>query len=220
MERKNNKIIIFDWGGIVESHREGEYNCNMAISNMMKRFNIIIDEKEIISKYSSCRKDEFGRQNSTVNDIEDIKKWFLRVKQEFGLTCEFEEFCKVYEEEHFKVYYYQEVATFAHSLREKCNIGILSNLIWLDKRRIDYQMKLEKFDYVWLSFEIESRKPDEKTYEIVEKECKISPENILFIDDTMENLLVAQKRGWNICWANGYELEKIKECVHQFIGEK
>lgn len=219
MEKQDNKIIIFDWGGVVESHREGEYNCNRAISNMIKRFNVTMEEKEIISKYSSCRKDEFGRQIGTVNNIEDIKKWFLRVKKEFELNCEFEEFCEVYEEEHFKVHYYQEVATFAHSLREKCNIGILSNLIWLDKRRIDHQMNLDKFDYVWLSFEIESRKPDQKTYEIVEKDCNILPENILFIDDTMENLLVAEKRGWNICQANGYEFSKIKESVNKFIEE-
>lgn len=219
MERKDNKIVIFDWGGVVESHREGEYNCDTAKVDVMKRFDIIMDEKELISKYSSCRKDEFGREIGTVNNIEDIKKWFLRVKQEFKLTCEFEEFCKVYEEEYSKVDYYQEVATFAHSLREKCNIGILSNLIWLDKRRIDHQMNLEKFDYVWLSFEIESRKPDEETYEIVEKDCNILPENILFIDDTMENLLVAQKRGWNICRANGYEFEKIRNVVNVFLDE-
>ena len=24
--RNENKIVIFDWGGVVESHKEGEYN--------------------------------------------------------------------------------------------------------------------------------------------------------------------------------------------------
>ena len=39
----------------------------------------------------------------------------------------------------------------------------------------------------------------------------------LFIDDTEENLITAQKRGWNICQANGYEIDKIKECVNEFL---
>lgn len=26
-----NKIVIFDWGGVIESHREGEYSLNTAI---------------------------------------------------------------------------------------------------------------------------------------------------------------------------------------------
>lgn len=36
MERLNNKIVIFDWGGVIESHRDGEYNLNMAITNLIK----------------------------------------------------------------------------------------------------------------------------------------------------------------------------------------
>ena len=34
-----NKIVIFDWGGIIESHREGEYNVDTAIENLIKQFN-------------------------------------------------------------------------------------------------------------------------------------------------------------------------------------
>ena len=30
MEYNKDKIVIFDWGGIVESHKEGEYNSNKA----------------------------------------------------------------------------------------------------------------------------------------------------------------------------------------------
>lgn len=33
-----NKIVIFDWGGIIESHREGEYSLNTAIKKFYKTF--------------------------------------------------------------------------------------------------------------------------------------------------------------------------------------
>lgn len=46
---------------------------------------------------------------------------------------------------------------------------------------------------------------------------KISPENILFIDDDTNNILMARKYGWNTCQAFGYELDKIKYSVEEFL---
>ena len=34
--RDKNKIVIFDWGGVVESHREGEYNVFNARTDIIK----------------------------------------------------------------------------------------------------------------------------------------------------------------------------------------
>ena len=38
MEYNENKIVIFDWGGIVESHRKGENNYFEIIINIIKFF--------------------------------------------------------------------------------------------------------------------------------------------------------------------------------------
>ena len=74
-----NKIVIFDWGGIIESHREGEYNVDTAIENLIKQFNPT-ESKNIVERYYS-RSVQFG-----VNDIRDIKenKWFEQIKEEFS----------------------------------------------------------------------------------------------------------------------------------------
>lgn len=116
-----------------------------------------------------------------------------------------------------KVDFYKEVVEFIHSLKDKCYIGILSNLGYLDKKRINYQVDLNKFDYTWLSFELECRKPNPKIYEMVENECHLNSNHILLIDDTKENIEIAKKRGWNTCQAFGYELDKIKEFVLEFL---
>ena len=42
------KIVIFDWGGVIESHREGEYSLNTAITNFIKHFNNDVDENGLI----------------------------------------------------------------------------------------------------------------------------------------------------------------------------
>ena len=90
--------------------------------------------------------------------------------------------------------------------------------MFLDKERLNKQVTLNKYDYVWLSFEIGALKPNDKVYEIVEKECKIEPENILFIDDKKENTISAKSRGWNTCNCFGFEIEKIKSAIDNFLN--
>lgn len=216
------KIVIFDWGGIVESHFEDEYNYCTAKVDIINRLNEqtkLIDKNAIIKKWNECNSDENGKYISEVNSEEDIQKWFERVKLKFNLECSYEQFYEVYQEESHKIVYYKNVVDFAHSLKDKCKIGILSNLAPIDKERIDNHYNLSKFDFVWLSFELNCRKPNEKIYSIVEEELNIPKENILFIDDVTENINVAKKRGWNTCLATGLELDKIKESVYEFLDD-
>ena len=122
--KQNNKIIIFDWGGVIESHRDGEHNVNEAKANIIKQFNPLADEKQMLEIYKDC----YNELNiGACNKAEDIEKWFHRIKKDLQLNCNFEQFCETYKKEFSKVYYYKEVVDFAHSLRKYCNIGILSN---------------------------------------------------------------------------------------------
>lgn len=107
---------------------------------------------------------------------------------------------------------------FAHNLKNECKIGILSNLADIDKERIDKHYDLSKFDYVWLSFELGYRKPKKEIYEIVDNDCKLNPNNILFIDDVEENLEIPKKIGWEVIQATGHELDKIKDKVYKFLN--
>lgn len=214
---KQEKLIIFDWGGVIESHRNGEYNIYDAIINIVKRLTEKdIDDSNILKLWVDC--DNINNSKiSEVNNIEDIKYWFNKLKVNFGFNCTFEEFVKVYKEEYAKVYFYKDVVDYVHSLKDKCKIGILSNLGYLDKDRINMHVNLKEFDYTWLSFELECRKPDDIIYEKVEKSLNIDNSSILFIDDKKSNIESAKKRGWSTCLAYGYELDKIKNCVEEFL---
>lgn len=209
------KLIIFDWGGIIESHRIGESNIFSAIIRVMKRMRCKFDDEIILQKYNNCS--NYGIFIGTVSDIFEVKRWYEILKKDFKIFGTFEEFVNVYEEEFEKVHYYKDVVEFINSLRDKCLLGILSNLIYIDKKRLDTQVKLSRFDYVWLSFELGYVKPQEEIYKIVEKDCQLDRKNILFIDDNKENVIMASKRGWNICQSYGYELDTIKKAIFQFL---
>lgn len=204
-----NKIVIFDWGGIIESHREGEYSLNTAITNFIKHFNNKVNENNLIERY-------FDVCTGQVKEGNKEDTWFNKIRIEFDLQCNEDEF---YEEEFNRIEYYKDVVEYTHSLKSKCKIGILSNLGKVDIARLDKQVDLKVFDYVWLSCELKCSKPNEKVYKIVEKDCSISPNNILFIDDVQKNLEPAKERGWKTCNAYGYELNKIRNSVEKFINE-
>lgn len=215
-----DKIVIFDWGGIVESHFGGEYNCYTARLDILNRLNEetkLVDKDTLLRKWKECDYDENGKCISEISSEEGIQKWFGRIKEKFGLKCDYEEFYKVYQEESDKIKCYKNVVDFAHSLKDKCKIGVLSNLADIDKKRIDKHYDLSKFDFVWLSFEMGCRKPSEKIYSMVEDDLGIPTENILFIDDCFENISVANKRGWNVCLATALDFSIIKECVNEFL---
>jgi len=210
-----NKVIIFDWGGIVESHENDWQDLKEAKVRVIKRFNGSLTDKEILDRWTD--KTSKGIAIGASNNIEDIKDWVNLVQQNMGIEIPFDEFKRAYEEELSVVKYYKDVVAYAHSLKEKCKIAILSNLTPFDKKRIDMQYDLSKFDYVYLSFEIGLRKPDKRVYEYVLKDLNILPENILLIDDDTNNILMAKEYGWKTCQAYGYELDKIQKCVEQFL---
>ena len=218
----DEKIVIFDWGGIVESHFEGEYNCHTAqidVVNLLRKDQETLNPDYILEKWEECAYNENGKSIVEYSDFEETKKWFERFKLKFNLKCDYDEFYKAYQDESEKIKYYKEVVEFAHSLKDKCKIGILSNLAWADKTRIDKHYDLSKFDYVWLSFELNCKKPDERIYEIVEKDCQLPTNKILFIDDSPANIKVAQKRGWNTCLTTALAFDKMKESVNNFLQD-
>ena len=50
----NDKIILFDCGGVIESHRDGEYKQRQAIIDIMRKYGCILNDDKIIEIYSNC----------------------------------------------------------------------------------------------------------------------------------------------------------------------
>lgn len=209
---RQNKLVIFDWGGVIESHNQEEHCISKATIAFFKSFGVDLDDETIVEKYLECC--------NHVDNSDDTNELFNKLKNIFNIECTMDEFIKRYNEYTSKTHFYKEVVDYAHSLKNKCKIGILSNLNPFDKTRINYQMDLKKFDYVWLSFELNCRKPDPKIYNIVEKDLSIPSKNILFIDDLEKNLEIPKMKGWNVCQAVGTDLDKIKQCVEEFLKDE
>ena len=209
-----NKFVIFDWGGVVESHENNKREIENAKVRMIQKWNPQLTKKEVLERWVNEIK---GIRISTINNEKIIKDWVKLIQKNMNIDVPFKEFKRAYEKELENIPYYKDVVKYAHFLKDTCNIAILSNLIAFDKTRINAQYDLSKFDKVYLSFEIGMRKPNKEIYEYVQNDLGINSHDILFIDDDKDNIMSAQKLGWNTCQAYGYELDKIKVTVQQFL---
>ena len=55
---------------------------------------------------------------------------------------------------------------------------------------------LSEFDRRYISGHMGVTKPSPRIYEMVEEDCGIAPEKLLFVDDRAENIAAAEARGW------------------------
>ncbi|SEP06855.1 2-haloacid dehalogenase [Salinihabitans flavidus] len=57
---------------------------------------------------------------------------------------------------------------------------------------------LEEFDRHYISGHMKVIKPDPRIYEMVEEDCGIAPDRLLFADDRKDNITAAAARGWQV----------------------
>lgn len=204
---KKNKLILFDWGNIVESF-EDNYTIRNAFDDLFKSLGC--NQENIM--------DKLGKYNTTkLTTFDELENCYEEIKKDFNLIGSFNEFLDNYKYYFDKIYYYKDVRDYEISLKDKCYIGIISNLLIIDKERIDKQLGLNNYDYVFLSFEYGMKKPDLKFYEEIQKELPFKKEDILFIDDKEKNVIAAREFGWNSEVLKGKELDKIKKVCEEFL---
>lgn len=214
------KVVIFDWGGVIMHKHPVDNNDKQAIIRTIKSFNQDLSDDEAWSVYINTLIDENGIYISRQNDEQSIMKWIDRLNSVGHFNTSVEDFSRKFIEEHLKVGYYKDLVEYIHSLKEKCKIAIFSDLIYCCYPVLDNQVDLSRFDYVWLSYLTHVRKNEETAFQIVEQDLQVSSSNIMFIDDTSVNIENAKKRGWNTCQAFGYELDKIKTSIEQFLSNE
>lgn len=216
---QDDKIVIFDWGGVVVNLENNGLEHHNMIIKTLRRLGCNYNDEAILEKWFAHTSYGVNTHIDMVTDTSEVIAWWHLGEGKFQISADYDTFCKIYEEEFRKVPYYQDVVKYAHSLKNKTKIGVLSNLALFDKKIIEAHYRLENFDKAYLSFELGMRKPDKEIYQYVQNNLKIPPEKILFIDDLEKNTEVAKSCGWQTLKATGRELDKIKLAVEEFLFE-
>ncbi len=202
------KLILFDWGNVVESHTTG-YTCYDAFNDLFKACGYT-GNKNIFTSLGKYKL-------SIIPTVADFEYVYNQIADEYKFKTTYLEFIKLYKEIFDKIDYYKDVSDYEKSLNDKCCIGIFSDLTVFDKERLNKQVDLSKYDYVFLSFELGLVKPSKDIFEYIQNHVNFDKKDILFIDDKEGNVNSAKEFGWNAYKLTGLELDKIKEVCENFL---
>ena len=214
------KAVIFDWGGIVESHEDGMRDVYECRRRALVRLGCDLSLDEIEARWPSVKNGRLDPRldPNKLHKREDIVAWWAAVSRELGIDRPVDDYVRAVQTEGKSVRYYAEVAEFARSVGKRCVNGILSVLDYALRQRIDEQYHLAAFDHVYLSFELGMVKPDPRLFDYVQKDMGIEPHNILLIDDYIENVEGARACGWQAEQCFGTDPQGIRDAVEKFLA--
>ncbi len=207
------KIILFDWGGVVESP-DLEYDTIRDCLYYCGYYNV--DSNSVYNEYHKY--DSAGFIDAITNE-EDLNKELYRFLSAYSDSVTIDDINKY--KEVYRIHmasnpYYKEVSEYISSLKGKCKLGLLSNVSLMDKDRQMKHMDYSVFDYRFISCELGMRKPNREIYEYVNNTLKNY--EILFIDDREINLSIPKELGWKTYCANsGGDLNGIKNACETFL---
>ncbi len=80
-------------------------------------------------------------------------------------------------------------------LRDRYPVALLSDqTAWLDELDRIYSI-YPHFDYVFVSYKIGLSKQEPEIWDLVSSKMNLSPDGLLFIDDSLKNIQIAKKKG-------------------------
>lgn len=182
-----NKIkwVLFDLGGVlVKVHPVSFY----------RKLNI--DEEKIKKHFHEIE----GPISLGYEDPESVLKELIKM---YDVDIPFDQILTSFKEDYIGDII-KELYDLIIPLKEKgYSIGLLSNT---NKIHISYIQSLfnnfTDFDKLYLSYEIHLMKPHKEIFQYVLNDLGVEPGEILFIDDSKENLNSASQIGWNILQVN------------------
>jgi FMN phosphatase YigB (HAD superfamily) len=209
MTYKNNKIsfIYFDVGGVVIKDFSKTDNWNL----MLVEWKIPEDRLSELNK----RFDEFEKEVCVGRDVEE----FLPIlKSEFGVKLPenyslLENFVKRFSKN-------EGLKKLLKNLEKKYNLGLLTNMYPGLLAAIQERKLLPEVGWkvVIDSTVVKCRKPDEKIYELAQKEAAAEGEKILFVDNKMENFEVPKRWGWQTFYYDSADYERSSAELEKFLG--
>lgn len=110
----------------------------------------------------------------------------------------------------------QDVVAWA---TEHYRVGLLSNIMpgFIDSMKATGIIPNVTYDAVVDSSQVRAIKPEAKIYDIAQSLAKVSPAEILLVDDGRSNLMAAASLGWHVLWFDDYRsgesIERIRKTL-------
>jgi FMN phosphatase YigB (HAD superfamily) len=206
------KAIILDFGGVIYKTNWEKFNKffinKYGFSILLKDLN----DEELVRIY---KESDLGKEN--------FEKFFLRIKPDLkNISIVMNDYKRGYAK--FKILN-KRLLRLVRALRDS---GIkLFGFTDVKKEHYEVNKRLgiyDRFEKIFTSFELGMLKSDRKAFELLTKELKkygLSPNECLFIDDSLENISKAKEMGYNcIHYKDFPKINNIKKELLKFFNKK
>lgn len=189
-----DKLIVFDWGGVIERHHGNGRTADESWIAVMRRLGASDDDYTILQ---NIYRTGYMFDILTVTDQRIFEEFAIKL----CICCDIpfpglQSFLTAYYAEFDKTDYYQDMIDLIQGLRGRCRLGLLSNTLLPDKVRIESRIPLSIFNYTWLSSDTGASK--HSMIRSIESVSGISPQDILLIDNNPVYIGEGLMRSWNV----------------------
>lgn len=183
------EFVYFDLGNILLAFDPG-----VSCGNVAERFGVSVEAVKA-AVYASGLQDQLEHGAITSDEFAE------RVRAELGLSPQRLPTSELLEAVSSMFTLIDGMAGLMDDVRKsQRRMGLLSNTChahWDWICRQNYPLFSQPLDATVLSYEVGAMKPNEKIYQVAEQLAGVNPRQILFIDDRLENVQGAQRRGWH-----------------------
>lgn len=181
---QNPEVVVFDLGKVLL-----EFDYALAVRNLSEHCSLSSEELlKLINQSSLLHRYETGAM--TTSDF------FAEIKKVTKFCKELDAFEPLFGDIFAPI---EPMIELNDRLRQQgFRTYIFSNTNDIAVRHIRKAYPFfQNFDAYILSYEHRAMKPDPKIYEVVERETRAEPAEILYIDDRLENVEQGEARGWH-----------------------
>lgn len=99
-------------------------------------------------------------------------------------------------------------------------IGLLSNIMpgLIEALRTSGNIPDLPYDVIIDSSQSGAIKPEKEIYELATQKAGVSPDEVLFVDDSRTNLMAAEKLGWNVMWFDDFRPQESADRVKSALA--
>lgn len=190
------KIVLFDIGGVVVSANHYKNHFMQLVEEAFGKVTLSFDEIYFIF---------IKLENGEITEEKAIKELAEKLKKKPNSHAR-----HIFSEAANSLHLRPKIMKIVKDIRKKgLKTGVLSNAIESNAKRHKRLGHYMYFDYIILSHEVHMRKPDESIYNYALGITHVKATEILFIDDSLENIVIAKKMKFNtIYFNNAAELER------------
>jgi putative hydrolase of the HAD superfamily len=125
----------------------------------------------------------------------------------------------------WEAYYLEAVQTMPETqelvrwVSQHYGVGILTNIMpgFLDTMRQKGLIPDIAYDALIDSSVVHIIKPEIEMYKLATKKAGCRPDELLLVDDSMTNLVAAEKSGWHVLWFDDYRPDESSKRIRQIL---